>query len=658
MKKMQNFCVLAFLALLMSFFSACTPEGVINKVKYEGKKIKNTCKEFEEEVKALIEANQGGSQLRISEFDNSQFNYYYLEPGQFEQIKDTLYFRLINDILYEKYLHKGVAIELGGTYQAQEHLKELEKDLAGNLGKLKIDRAYFDKNNFPYFIYKLPVGQNLNGKNLTLQFSVVKYDKKGRLKKVFCNSVDVPIGPLDPSCCSDKPWAAVKPKTVVKIPDIEIKDESYRYKGFKGTLDLIFPMNSTKYTKASKEEFTNVILNYIAKYENVGYTLTGIHIEGFASQGGKVAYNQKLSELRCETVQKDLQEHFKKINREGQVTITAKGNGEDWERFILLTKTANFTEAEREEILQIANSAEDPDVKEAKLRKLPYYWKKLVPEVMQHCRHTFITFSFDYHVDKMYYENFSSQIPIISPELYNVATKVHTIAKYRKGADPNKGLKILNYLIDENGNQKANLFAMRSGYHYALSDPKSAIADIESAYRLEATNYNYNLLSLAYKTAWADNYSLNEKMRLLNEYSTFLAKAPTDPILRFNQAAIMEKVGYLSGALSEYDGMLAKGESEPVLLNNRAVARLKASRLTEAEADLKEAIKLNPQFAEAHFNLAIIYAWRGLTHKVIENIEKMLVIEPGYKCEITQNPVFRQMRKNPLFAEKFNNICN
>ncbi|MCS6903777.1 MAG: OmpA family protein [Bacteroidia bacterium] len=656
---MQLVGLRGLLGILMLFsLLACKQQGIINKVKYEGKKITNTCKDFEDEVKALIEANQGTSQLRISEFDNSQFNYYYLEPGQFEQIKDTLYFRLINDIVYEKYLHKGVAIEIHAEYQAQEHLKHLEKSVSGKLGTLRIDRKYFDRNSYPYFIYKLPVGQNLNGKNLNLKFSVVQYDKKGRLKKVFCNSVDVPIGPLDPSCCTDKPWVEVKPKTIVKIPDIEIKDENYRYKGFTGTLDLIFPMNSAKYTKKSREEFRDVILNYISKYENVGYTLTAIHIEGYASQGGKVDYNQKLSEARCQTVQKDLEEHFRKINREGQVRITAKGNGEDWERFILLAKIANFTEEEREQVLQIANSPEDPDVKEAKLRKLPFYWKKLVPEVMEHCRHTFITFTFDYHLDKMYYENFPNQIPIISPELYNVATKVHTIVKYRKGVDPNANLRILNYLIDENGNKKPNLFAMRSGYHYVLSDPKSAIADIETAYQMEATNYNYSLLGLAYKTAWADNYSLSERLRILNDYSTFLSKNPNDPILRFNQAVMMEKVGYLSGALAEYDGMLAKGESEAVLLNNRAVARLKASRLTEAEADLLEALRLNPQLAEAHFNLAIIYAWRGLTYKVIENLDKVIALEPSYKCEITKNPVFRQMRKNPLFAEKYNNICN
>ena len=74
--------VLFLFTLLTLFFTACTPEGVINKTKYQGEKITNTCDQFKEEVDALISANSNTAQLVVAEYDNSDLGYYYLEPGQ------------------------------------------------------------------------------------------------------------------------------------------------------------------------------------------------------------------------------------------------------------------------------------------------------------------------------------------------------------------------------------------------------------------------------------------------------------------------------------------------------------------------------------------------------------------------------------------------
>jgi outer membrane protein OmpA-like peptidoglycan-associated protein/Flp pilus assembly protein TadD len=630
-------------------FSACTPEGVINKTKYEGRKVTNTCDQFAEEVTQIVDANTGVSTLRIAEYDNSSQQGLFLEPGQFEQQGDMLYFRLINDLQYAKYLQKGVAVQVRVKYTAQEHLKAIESDPEGDLGILTVDAAYLAANKDPFFVYKVPTAKKIDGKQITLEFSVVKLDKAGKVKKVFCNSVKAPLGPIEPNCCTDKPYDKVNSQSVVQLPKIDIQEENYRYQGFTGSLDLIFPMSSTAF---NKDTLNNAILNYISKYEDMGFKLKSINIDGYASQGGTVQLNQDLSARRAEAVKGDLDKHFAKLGR-GDIRISAGGKGEDWDRFVQLVKTVNFDEKTRSRLLEIANGPQSPDDKEKTLRdekllQVTPKKTKLVTDVMEYCRHTYITFQFEYTKDRMYVEYYPSQIPIIAPALYDVARQKFVVTEYRESVDANKGLSVLNTLIDANNNKTGNLYAMRSTYHFALNSVKSAISDIEAALNLDRDNNQYGMAALSYKTKFADMYSLSDRMRLLNDYTTYIAKNPSNTALVQNRAVMMEKVGYLSGALAEYDKL---GASSAALLNNRGVARLKASRMTEAEADFKEAISKDSKLAEAYFNLAIVYAWKGHTDKVIENLDKAISINADLKNGVCSNPAFKTVKTNAGFKK-------
>lgn len=663
----------AFVGVLSLTFTACTPEGVINKTKYEGRKVTNTCDQFTEEVTAMIDANAGATLLRVAENDNSSNQGMFLEPGQFEQVGNTLYFRLINDLVYEKYLQKGVAVQVRAKYMAAEHLSAIEAaeqgGPEGDLGMLTVDRTYFDANKNPFFVYKVETENKIDGKQISLSFSVVKLDKAGKVKKVFCNSVEMPLGPVDPGCCTDKPWEKTHTQSVVQIPDIDVQDEKYRYQGFTGTLDLIFPMSSTEF---KKDTLKNAILNYVAKYEDMGFKLKSINIDGYTSQGGTTELNSKLSQDRAKVVYDDLVKHFEKVGRMSELKMSSNGKGEDWERFKQLVKTVNFDAKTRARLLEIADShptasAKDvyagtknmmtaEDIKERMLRdeKLLVVEPKksmLVTDVLENCRHTFITFQFEYVKDKMYVEYYPSQIPVISPALYDVARQQFIVSEHKQNVDANKNLGILNTLIDVNSNRTANLFAMRSTYHFAMNNVKSAISDIESAMDKDQSNSSYAMAALSYKTKYADMYPLKERMRLLNDYTTYIAKYPNNPILNQNRAVMMEKVGYLSGALAEYQKL---GDNSASLLNNRGVARLKANRVTEAEADFQEAVKKDKNMAEAYFNLAIVYAWKGHSDKSMESLSKAIEMKPELKSLVRNNDAFKVLKSNPAFKKFLN----
>ncbi len=629
---------------LLVFFYSCQPEGVINKTKYEGRKVINTCDQFKQEIKALEEANSGPNELRVSEYDNSDFAPDFLEPGQFVLKGDTLYFRLANDLEYEKYLHKGVAIHVVAKFQAPPHLTDLEEEPSGELPTLVIDRAYYEANKDPYFVYKIPVQHRVDGKQLTLSFSVVQY-KKGKIKRVFCNSVEAPIGAIEPPCCTSKPWEAAALASVVQMPKLKVQPVKYKVKNITGTLDLIFPMNSVKFDRSKLHE---AIFDYLRKYDAEGYKLKAVDMKGYASQGGTVEYNLDLSKRRAYVVQAETKKYLAELGKDTtKIPITAEGRGEDWERFELLVKTEAFTPEERQELLDIAHSPIHDDEKEAQLRKLPY-WDKLVEEVLVYCRHTFIKYMMEYQGKELAYGSYAQLLPIFSPELYQVTLGKRSIGPYAPGVKVDENLSLLSNLINENP-RNANLYALRSTYYFAKGDVNAALRDIQQAQQIEPNNPQYAIAALAYKTVLADNYSIEERMNLLNQYNDLIARDPNNKMLLYNKLILMDKIGYISGALAEYENLDV--ENDAVLLNNRGVALMRTFRLFEALQDFQKAVELNDKMPEPYYNMAVIYAFLGKVRKSAEMAKKAIEIDPMYKHRIFSSPAFSIVRDMPAFSD-------
>lgn len=627
--------------------TACGPKDLINKTKYGGKTYKNTCSSFKKELQATLDANNDPATLTVSEYDNSQFDPTFVEPGQFLQANDTLYFRLANDLEYAKYLQQGVAIIVRADYSTPSHLANMETDPQGTVGELIITESYYKANSQPFFIYKIPLGgKKLDGKQVSLYFSIVKLDRTGRIVKVYCDSRNKPFGPADPSCCTSQPWARVRTGMRAALPDLPIRDEQYRYEGFEGTLDLIFPIMSTKF---NRKELSDAILQYVAKYEQMGYLVQTIKIEGYASPDGRIELNQRLSQGRMEAVAEDLKAYFvKQLNRD--IPIEGVGRGEDWARFDILVKTADFSDEERAQILQIANQPTPEDEREKELRKLPY-WPKIREKVLPFCRHALVSFTFTYQPDKMYVERYTAPVPLLAPELYNVATKTFVISRFRPGVNARQNLGILNTLIDTRGNRTANLLAMRSTYHFALNDLKSAVRDIEGAASLDRNNPVYSIAALAYRTQGIQELSREEAMQMLERYNDLIARTPNDRSLYINRAIVMDHIGWLSGAIADNTKVLSEEGRLAVAYNNRGVSLMKALRLLEAEADFLQATSIDPNLAEAHFNLGILYAYKGYPDKAAQSLERAFALQPALRSELNSNPVFRVVRDHPRFGK-------
>ncbi|MEN3041118.1 MAG: tetratricopeptide repeat protein [Bacteroidia bacterium] len=637
--------VAACVSLIALISIGCGPKDLINKTKYGGKTYKNTCQTFKKDLQATLDANSDPASLYVSEYDNSQFSPEFVEPGQFIQANDTLYFRLVNDLEYPKYLQKNVAIIVRVDYSTPSHLANMETDAQGTVGELIITESYYKANSQPFFVYKIPLGgKRLDGKQVSLYFSIVKMEK-GKITKVYCDSRNKPFGPAEPSCCTSQPWTKVRTGVRAALPDLPIRDELYRYEGFEGTLDLIFPIMSAKF---NRKELTDAILQYVNKYEQMGFLVQSIKIDGYASPDGRLELNQNLSQKRMDAVAADVREYFvKKVGRD--IPVEGTGRGEDWQRFEILVKTADFSEEERAEMLRIASQPIHEDDREKELRKLPY-WPKIREKVLPFCRHAMVSFVFTYQPDKMYVERYNAPMPLMAPELYNVATKTFIISRFRPGVDARQNLSILNTLIDTRGNRTANLLAMRSTYYFALNDIKSAVRDIESAAALDKSNSIYNIAALAYRTQNVYELSREEAMQLLERYNDLINRTPNDRSLYINRAIVMDHIGWLSGAIADNSKVISQDGRLAVAYNNRGVSLMKAMRLLEAEADFLQATSLDPNLAEAHYNLAILYAYKGYPDKSAGAMEKAIKLRPELRAELNNNPVFKVMRDHPRFG--------
>ncbi|MEL6650180.1 MAG: hypothetical protein AAFQ87_05160 [Bacteroidota bacterium] len=631
--------------LILLSLSACRPEGFINKVKYQGTKYINTCETFNTTVSELIQRNNNPGALKVSEYDNSDFTYYYLEQGQFEILRDTLRFRLVSDLPYTQYLDKGVAVHVNASYSAPPSISNLSPSPDGTIGTLVVDRAYYLANRKPFFLYKIPLnGAQLAGKQLMLSFAIAKYNSDGSLKDYYCETQAKPIGVIQPACCTAQAWDGTELKSIVDFPEIQVADESFVYQGFTGTIDVQFKENSFDvYDDSSFTALT--IQTFVNKYRSLGYKVQRIDLFGYASPGGKEDLNMKLSQKRADALKNSLEI----LNGEvSDLEINAKGMGEDWERVKALTQISSLSQDQKDQVAAIANDESlTNDQKEARLRRVKF-WDTLVEEVLIKARHTFAIMDFVYDGDLPTLERFAQQLPVASRDLDDVANTRFAVSAYKEDVDVEKAMANINEILTQKATP--NLYAMRATYRIAEEKYDEAVEDLEKAGRFRGPNQqDYVAASQGLKIFFADNYDFARRKALYDEYNKMAVDKPGDRQLFFNRAILMDKLGLISPALNEYKNLLDGHNPTPEQLNNRGVARLKGMLVNEAEADFMSALETNPDMAEVYYNLATISALKGLTRKTVEMLDKAIELDSTYKALIFNNPVFRIMSEDPRF---------
>lgn len=629
-------------ATIICLFTACQPEGFINKVKYQEQKYVNTCETFSAEMAELAKNNNQRNQLIVSRFEHKQGTY-HLEAGQFEIKGDTLIFRLNKDIDYGKYLDKkGTAIVVNASYKAVERIKDLETYTEGNVGKLVIDKAYLAQNS-PLFYYKIPLkNANLDGKQLFLSFSIMRFSPKNKKKpEVFCNSQNMPLGKISPACCTANAWENTGLQSVIDFPEVCASPESYqRFKSFTGTMDISFAERDYPIPDSMA---TNLIQTYIEKYKKLNYQVVRAYIKGYTSPIGPDSVNQKMSRLHAEIVKQGL---FLKNVDNPALAIAAEGFGEDWSKVSEMLPTSSFHLDQQIAIFEVLRLSISNDGKEKMLKNMSLY-PQLKDEILTATRHTFVVLQFEYVGENQSIEDYENILPIMSAELSEIASDSFIIRPYFAGADIKTQLSRINEMLTHKASP--NLYAMRATYFLAQKENEQAIADLRRAQALDRENPLYNDMIYGIEMQAMEEMSFEEQLVMLEKYALLLKENPKNDKIYLSNLALMDKVGYVSGALQEYQKVK---EKNALHFNNQGVSRMKTYRLTEANEDFLNALRKDDKMAATYFNLAVLYAFRGYTNLVIYNLEKATTLDPSYKKRIFDNPAFSMMANDPKF-DKF-----
>lgn len=115
----------------------------------------------------------------------------------------------------------------------------------------------------------------------------------------------------------------------------------------------------------------------IAICEDPASTLTELHFQGFSSPDGQYAKNKDLSERRTQTVFNEVWSAVPR-NWRDRVFKTAKGEVASWSDVADLLE-ADSLKTEAAAVREVVSSSDNMDVQGAKMKRLPFYEKKVKP---------------------------------------------------------------------------------------------------------------------------------------------------------------------------------------------------------------------------------------------------------------------------------------
>jgi len=153
----------------------------------------------------------------------------------------------------------------------------------------------------------------------------------------------------------------------------------------KSNLNTNLALNKSDEAKAQMENLHNFIMK--------GWEIQDVDIDGWASPEGEIDFNDNLANERSETIQKYMAKHMTKMNKkrakemgidvselEQEVKYNVKGNGEDWDGFMMLIKNSELND--KSMILNVINSQPDVTKREEEIRNMTVIYKEIEDDIL------------------------------------------------------------------------------------------------------------------------------------------------------------------------------------------------------------------------------------------------------------------------------------
>ena len=153
------------------------------------------------------------------------------------------------------------------------------------------------------------------------------------------------------------------------------------------------------------------------------------------------------------------------------------------------------------------------------------------------------------------------------------------------------------------------------------------------------------LLASVLGSARADEYAdVNQLLRsgklaqAMTKAEQYLATKPKDAQMRFLKGVIETDAGKSTEAMATFAALSAEYPELPEPYNNQAVLLAAQGEFGKARAALEMAVRLNPNYATAHENLADVYA-----KLADQSYTKSLQLEPANKALNAKLALLRQI---------------
>jgi hypothetical protein len=137
----------------------------------------------------------------------------------------------------------------------------------------------------------------------------------------------------------------------------------------------------------------------------------------------------------------------------------------------------------------------------------------------------------------------------------------------------------------------------------------------------------------------------------LAHYRVALALDPGDQDALNNIGNVLYKQGHLDDAIQHYTRILGAPVPPTTTVarmhNNLGAAYLRKTQLDDAGAEFRRAIEIDPTYAEAYYNLALILIATGHIDDAMTALQKGLAANPGHPALLHQLEVLRTFIETP-----------
>ncbi|WQJ53344.1 MAG: hypothetical protein [Wendovervirus sonii] len=135
-------------------------------------------------------------------------------------------------------------------------------------------------------------------------------------------------------------------------------------------------------TELSKDEM-QFMINVIKSFENDSTRIMkGIEIDSYASPDGSYEFNERLAGNRMNSAERYIRKQLRKANVNTDINSTV--TPEDWDNFMKLVEASDIED--KHVIIRILNMYNDPDEREAEIKKLAIAYEEIANSILPELR--------------------------------------------------------------------------------------------------------------------------------------------------------------------------------------------------------------------------------------------------------------------------------